>query len=143
MNAQMQVIEAKREKRALLESVMDVKPAADDELKLPASLYSTGFTRPSSPSEFLSSSDELSPWEPFTSRDLATELKRRYTILTRMRRAVKSGQIPPSSSRPNSPRLQAFTPAGTKTALPEPDELTQILWTCYLMLLENGECARW
>lgn len=131
----MQVIEEKREKRALLHSVTEVKP--DDELKL----ISSGFTRLSSPSELMKH-HSTTPWSPFTSRDLSTELRRRYTILTRMRRAVLAGQIPPSSSRPSSPRLQAFTPAGTKTTLAEPDELTQILWTCYLMLLENGQCSR-
>ncbi|KWU46528.1 hypothetical protein RHOSPDRAFT_15251 [Rhodotorula sp. JG-1b] len=78
-----------------------------------------------------------SPWRPLTNRDYAVEFKRRCTVLTKMRAAALSGQIPPSASRPSSPRLQAFTPQAGKTKLQEPDELTQNLWTCFLMLLEN------
>lgn len=126
---QMKNIEDKREKRALLENVTEVRPA---DIKL---TYGS-FTRPSSPSDLIPES--TSPWRPLTSKDLAAEFKRRCTVLTRLRSAAMSGQIPPTSSRPSSPRLQAFTPGGNRTTLTEPDELTQNLWTCYLMLLENG-----
>ncbi|KAK4058662.1 hypothetical protein OIO90_000106 [Microbotryomycetes sp. JL221] len=131
LTPQMQTIEDKREKRALLESTIEVRPHEDLKLDPLGS-----FSRPSSPSQvFLP--EPSSPWRPFTSRDLATEFKRRCTVLTKLRRAVNAGQVPPSSSRPSSPRLQAFTPRGLRQTLPEPDELTQNLWTCYLMLLEN------
>lgn len=130
----MKTIEDKREKKALLEGVTEVRPAED--LKL---TYGS-FTRPSSPTEYLVESN--SSWRPFTSRDFAAEFRRRCTVLTRMRKAAIGGQIPPSSSRPSSPRLQAFTPKGNRTTLSEPDELTQNLWTCYLMLLENGASLR-
>lgn len=130
----MKTIEDKREKKALLEGVTELRPA--EHLKL---TYGS-FTRPSSPTEYLVESS--SSWRPFTSRDFAVEFKRRCTVLTRMRRAAMGGQIPPSSSRPSSPRLQAFTPKGNRTTLSEPDELTQNLWTCYLMLLENGASLR-
>ncbi|BGP30196.1 hypothetical protein JCM10296v2_001948 [Rhodotorula toruloides] len=128
--AQMRRIEEKREKRALLETLPEVKP--DTELQLDPAM---SFTRPSSPSDILP--DNKSPWRPLTNKDYAVEFKRRCTVLTNMRRAAQSNAIPPSSSRPSSPRLQAFTPKSGKTKLPEPDELTQNLWTCYLMLLEN------
>lgn len=124
-------IEQRREKRDLLESLPEVKPDVGLQLDPDVS-----FTRPASPSaEVLESK---SPWRPLTNRDYATEFKRRCTVLTRMRIAAESGQIPPSSSRPSSPRLQAFTPQAGKAKLQEPDELTQNLWTCFLMLLENG-----
>ncbi|BGP53908.1 hypothetical protein JCM8202_006101 [Rhodotorula sphaerocarpa] len=128
--AQMYHIEQRREKRDLLESLPEVKPDVGLQLDPDVS-----FTRPASPSaEVLESK---SPWRPLTNRDYATEFKRRCTVLTRMRIAAESGQIPPSSSRPSSPRLQAFTPQAGKAKLQEPDELTQNLWTCFLMLLEN------
>ncbi|KAK4053082.1 hypothetical protein OIV83_001817 [Microbotryomycetes sp. JL201] len=126
----MEIIEEKREKRKLLEGAIEVRP--HDDLKLDPL---GSFSRPSSPSQYVP--EPASPWRPFTSRDLATEFKRRCAVLTKMRAAVMSGQIPPSSSRPSSPRLQAFTPRGIRQTLPEPDGLTQNLWTCYLMLLEN------
>ncbi|KAM0792476.1 hypothetical protein ACM66B_005150 [Microbotryomycetes sp. NB124-2] len=126
----METIEEKREKRKLLEGAIEVRP--HDDLKLDPL---GSFSRPSSPSQY--APEPASPWRPFTSRDLALEFKRRCAVLTKMRLAVLSGQIPPSSSRPSSPRLQAFTPRGIRQTLPEPDDLTQNLWTCYLMLLEN------
>lgn len=129
--AQMKTIEDKREKRALLEGVTEVR--ADEDLKL---TYGS-FTRASSPSDIPVSS---STWRPLTSKDLAIEFKRRCTVLTRLRSAGLSGVIPPNSSRPSSPRLQAMPTVGEyRSALGEPDELTQNLWTCYFMLLENGE----
>ncbi|GAA5978046.1 hypothetical protein JCM10908_004209 [Rhodotorula pacifica] len=128
--AQMHRIEQRREKRDLLETLPEVKP--DAELQLDPGF---SFTRPASPSEEYP--DNKSPWRPLTNRDYAIEFKRRCTVLTKMRTAALSGQIPPSSSRPSSPRLQAFTPQAGKTKLQEPDELTQNLWTCFLMLLEN------
>ncbi|TNY18841.1 hypothetical protein DMC30DRAFT_402050 [Rhodotorula diobovata] len=127
--AQMRRIEERREKRALLETLPEVKPDAD--LQVEAGM---SFTRPSSP-DFLP--DNKSPWRPLTNHDYASEFKRRCAVLAKMRAAVRSNAIPPSSSRPSSPRLQAFTPKSGRTQLPEPDELTQNLWTCYLMLLEN------
>lgn len=127
---QMKTIEDKREKKALLAGATETRPAEDLKLTFGS------FTRPSSPSEHIEESS--SPWRPFTSKDLAVELKQRCAVLTRIRRASVDGQIPPSSSRPSSPRLQACTPGGKRTSLSEPDELTQNLWTCYLMLLENG-----
>lgn len=129
-DCRLKTIEDKREKRALLEGVSEVRP--DDDLK-----FSFGsFTRASSPSDIPISS---SPWRPLTSRDLCIEFKRRCTVLTRLRSAGLSGVIPPNSSRPSSPRLQPTTTLGDyKTTLGEPDELTQNLWTCYFMLLENG-----
>lgn len=127
---QMRRIEERREKRALLETLPEVKPDAD--LQVEAGM---SFTRPSSP-DFLP--DNKSPWRPLTNHDYASEFKRRCAVLAKMRAAVRSNAIPPSSSRPSSPRLQAFTPKSGRTQLPEPDELTQNLWTCYLMLLENG-----
>lgn len=130
---QMKNIEDKREKRTLLEGVTEVRPAEDLKLTFGS------FTRPNSPSELIPQSN--SPWRPLTSKDYAAELKRRCTVLTRLRSAAMGGQIPPSSSRPSSPRLQAFTP-GNRTTLSEPDELTQNLWTCYLMLIENGASPR-
>jgi hypothetical protein len=133
-------IEDKREKRSLLLEVIQVK--ADVDLVLnPAG----SFTRSNSPNsimDFLSLS--TSTWRPLTSKDLAIEFKRRCTVLTKMRRASLSGIIPPSSSRPNSPRpssprLTPMTPTESfRLPLADPDELTQNLWTCYLMLLENG-----
>ncbi|GAA6026906.1 hypothetical protein JCM8097_005951 [Rhodosporidiobolus ruineniae] len=129
--AMMRHIDEKREKRALLSSLPELQP--DDDLQLNPL---ASFTRPSSPSELLA--DDKSPWRPLTNRDYAAEFKRRYVVLTKMRRAVLQGSVPPSSSRPSSPRLQAFTqklPGRTK--LGEPDELTQNLWTCFLMLIEN------
>jgi hypothetical protein len=129
---QMNRIEQRREKRDLLQTLPEVKP--DAELQLDPGV---SFTRPASPSEEFP--DNKSPWRPLTNRDYAVEFKRRCTVLTKMRAAALSGQIPPSASRPSSPRLQAFTPQAGKTKLQEPDELTQNLWTCFLMLLENGE----
>lgn len=129
---QMHNIEEKREKRALLSSLPELEP--DDDLHINA--HSSFITRPSSPSEY--SIQNKSPWAPLTNRDYAAEFKRRCQVLTKMRRAAQSGAIPPSSSRPSSPRLQAFTPKNGRTRLSEPDELTQNLWTCYLMLIENG-----
>ncbi|GAA5825437.1 hypothetical protein JCM3770_000807, partial [Rhodotorula araucariae] len=128
--AQMRRIEEKREKRALLETLPEVKPDAD--LQLDAGM---SFTRPSSPDNLLL--DNKSPWRSLTNRDYASEFRRRCAVLVKMRGAVRNRAIPPSSSRPSSPRLQAFTPKSGKVKLPEPDELTQNLWTCYLMLLEN------
>ncbi|BGP46158.1 hypothetical protein JCM10450v2_001998 [Rhodotorula kratochvilovae] len=128
--AQMRRIEEKREKRALLETLPEVKPDAD--LQLDAGM---SFTRPSSPDNL--EPDNKSPWRPLTNRDYASEFRRRCAVLAKMRGAVRNRAIPPSSSRPSSPRLQAFTPKSGKAKLPEPDELTQNLWTCYLMLLEN------
>lgn len=125
-------IEQRREKRDLLETLPEVKP--DAELRLDPDV---SFTRPASPTDDFP--DNKSPWRPLTNRDYAVEFKRRCTVLTKMRAAALSGQIPPSSSRPSSPRLQAFTPQAGKTKLQEPDELTQNLWTCFLMLLENGQ----
>lgn len=135
----MRDIEGKREKRMLLDEVSEVRADADLVLNPAGS-----FTRSSSPtaSEYVPTSS--SPWRDLTSKDLALEFKRRNTVLTRMRTAVLSGMIPPSSSRPNtpragSPRLSPMTPTGNfKLPVLEPDELTQNLWTCYLMLLENG-----
>ncbi|SCV69543.1 BQ2448_2563 [Microbotryum intermedium] len=130
---QMKAIEDKREKKwVLLESATEARPA--NNLK-----FTVGsFTRPNSPSEYLLK--PTSVWRPLMSRDLAPELKRRCTILTRMRSAALAGSIPPSSSRPSSPRMQAMvSPNGP--VLTEPDELTQNLWTCYLMLLENELCV--
>ncbi|KAK4698759.1 hypothetical protein P7C70_g7510, partial [Phenoliferia sp. Uapishka_3] len=120
--------EDKREKRSLLDGVT-VRP--DDALKL---TYGS-FTRPSSPSDVPHST---SPWRPLTSRDYAIEFKRRCVVLTRMRTAAQTGVIPPNSSRPSSPRLEPLSaPGHYKSSLGEPDDLTQNLWTCYLMLLEN------
>ncbi|GAA5866018.1 hypothetical protein JCM8547_002916 [Rhodosporidiobolus lusitaniae] len=130
--AMLRHIEEKREKRALLSALPEIKP--DDDLQLNPT---SSFTRPSSPSDFLL--DNKSPWRPLTNRDYAAEFKRRCSVLTKMRRAAMSGQIPPSSSRPSSPRMQAFTPKNGRTTLSEPDELTQNLWTCYLMLIENDD----
>ncbi|GAA5947296.1 hypothetical protein JCM3775_004165 [Rhodotorula graminis] len=127
--AQMRRIEERREKRALLETLPEVKPDAD--LQLDAGM---SFTRPSSPDLV---PDNKSPWRPLTNRDYASEFKSRCAVLAKMRAAVRNRAIPPSSSRPSSPRLQALTPKSSRTRLPEPDELTQNLWTCYLMLLEN------
>ena len=139
----MRDIEDKREKRELLLQVTATK--ADEDLVLSAE---SSFTRSNSPntSDYIPSSS--SPWRPLTSKDLALEFKRRNTVLTRMRRAVMSGVIPPSSSRPNTPRasspkLGPMTSTNTfKLAIAEPDELTQNLWTCFLMLLENGSSYR-
>jgi hypothetical protein len=136
ISSQMYNIEEKREKRALLSSLPELEP--DDDLELNA--HSSFITRPSSPSEYMS--DNKSPWRPLTNRDYAAEFKRRCQVLTKMRRAAQSGAIPPSSSRPSSPRLQAFTPKNGRTRLSEPDELTQNLWTCFLMLIENGSFLR-
>ncbi|GAA5898006.1 hypothetical protein JCM5296_001451 [Sporobolomyces johnsonii] len=130
--AVMRNIEEKREKLDLLGTLSEVKVKPSDEMQLNPS---SSFTRPSSPSEFLPS--PKSPWAPLTNRDYALELKRRCLVLTKMRLAVRDGSIPPTSSRPSSPRLQAFTPRRGTTKLSEPDELTQNLWTCYLMLIEN------
>ncbi|GAA5890371.1 hypothetical protein JCM6882_008811 [Rhodosporidiobolus microsporus] len=132
--ALMRNIEEKREKRALLSALPEIKP--DDDLELnPLS----AITRPSSPFDSFhpDGKGDESPWRPLTNRDYAAEFKRRCSVLTKMKRAVASGAIPPSSSRPSSPRLQAFTPKNGRTKLSEPDELTQNLWTCYLMLIEN------
>ncbi|GAA5845294.1 hypothetical protein JCM11251_006391 [Rhodosporidiobolus azoricus] len=133
--ALMRNIEEKREKRALLSALPENKPDVALELD-PLS----AITRPSSPFDhsapFGSKGDD-SPWRPLTNRDYAAEFKRRCAVLTKMKRAASSGSIPPSSSRPSSPRLQAFTPKNGRTRLSEPDELTQNLWTCYLMLTEN------
>lgn len=126
----MRRIEERREKRSLLETLPEVKPDAD--LQLDAGM---SFTRPSSPDL---APDNKSPWRPLTNRDYASEFKTRCAVLAKMRAAVRNRAIPPSSSRPSSPRLQALTPKSSRTRLPEPDELTQNLWTCYLMLLENG-----
>ncbi|KAM0754135.1 hypothetical protein T439DRAFT_172170 [Meredithblackwellia eburnea MCA 4105] len=151
-------IEEQREKRALLdgiiassseqhrENVMPMRP--DDDLKL----HFGSFTRPGSPS-----SDhqlipvESSPWRALTNRDYAIEFRRRCTVLNRMRTAAITGVIPPNSSRPSSPRLEPLASTTTlssghgnathqhqyKSTLGEPDDLTQNLWTCYLMLIEN------
>ncbi|SGY77423.1 BQ5605_C005g03633 [Microbotryum silenes-dioicae] len=129
--AGMKTIEDKREKKSvLLESATKARPA--NNLK-----FTVGsFTRPNSPSEYLLESTSV--WRPLMSRDLAKELRRRCTILTRMRSAAITGSIPPSSSRPSSPRMQAMA-SSDGPVLTEPDELTQNLWTCYLMLLENGQ----
>lgn len=135
----MREIEDKREKRMLLEEVSSVR--ATDELVLnPAG----SFTRSHSPnSDYITTSS--SPWRKLTSKDLAIEFKRRYTVMSRMRTAALSGAIPASSSQPNtprngSPRMNAMTPTGPfKMSIAEPDELTQNLWTVYLMLLENGQ----
>lgn len=128
----MQRTEERREKRDLLDGVMEVPLRPDDDLKL---TYGS-FTRPSSPSDIPHSS---SSWRPLTSKDYAIELRRRCTVLTRMRSAAQSGVIPPNSSRPSSPRLEPLSAPGQyKSTLGEPDDLTQNLWTCYLMLLENG-----
>lgn len=112
------------------------------------------------PSIFPSSSTSsphvnLNPWDPLTNRDYANELVRRSRVLTKLRLAANP--LPPSSSlsssqhsreapqgqtfssRPSSPRSMSFTPTRGRTKLNEPDELTQNLWTCYLMLLENGK----
>lgn len=135
-------IEDKREKRSLLEQTGDAQNRANDDLVLNPH---GSFTRQSSPNgddDYLPTSSSV--WRPLTSKDLALEFKRRCTVLTRMRRAVMSGVIPPSASRPNTPRqgspkLSPMTPTSTfKLQILEPDELTQNLWTCYLMLLENG-----
>ncbi|KAI5476237.1 hypothetical protein MNV49_007937 [Pseudohyphozyma bogoriensis] len=128
--AQLKQIEDTREKKALLaDGSVETRP--DDELKL----HYGSFTRPSSPSELPIST---STWRPLTSKDYAAELKRRCAILTKVRAASLSGIIPPNSSRPSSPRLQPLSAPGThKSALAEPDDLTQNLWTCYLMLIEN------
>ncbi|BGP14001.1 hypothetical protein JCM10213v2_001939 [Rhodosporidiobolus nylandii] len=128
--ALMRRIEGKREKRALLSSLPEIKP--DEALQLnPYSSFD-----PSS-STFLADDSDTSPWRPLTNKDYAADFKRRCSVLTKMRRAAAGGAIPPSSSRPSSPRLQAFTPKNGRTRLSEPDELTQNLWTCYLMLIEN------
>ena len=128
----MRRIEETREKRDLLDGVMEVPLRPDDDLVL---TYGS-FTRPSSPSDIPHSS---SPWRPLTSRDYANELRRRCNVLTRMRSSALSGVIPPNSSRPSSPRLEPLSAPGQyKSTLGEPDDLTQNLWTCYLMLLENG-----
>ncbi|GAA5970151.1 hypothetical protein JCM11641_000289 [Rhodosporidiobolus odoratus] len=129
--AQMHRIQEKREKRALLDALPDFKP--DDDLQL--NPFSS-FTRPSSPSSFLPDRD-TSPWRPLTNKDYAAEFKRRCVVLTKIRKAAIGGAIPPTSSRPCSPRMQAFTPKNGRTKLSEPDELTQNLWTCFLMLTEN------
>lgn len=135
----MRDIEDKREKRELLLQVTPTK--ADEDLVLSAE---SSFTRSNSPHPADYAPSSSSPWRPLTSKDLALEFKRRNTVLTRMRRAVMSGVIPPSSSRPNTPRASSpklgplTTPTSFKLAIAEPDELTQNLWTCYLMLLENG-----
>ncbi|GJN88462.1 hypothetical protein Rhopal_001428-T1 [Rhodotorula paludigena] len=126
----MRRIEEKREKRALLETLPEVKVDTDLQLNPMSSI-----TRPSSPSDF--EPDNKSPWRPLTNRDYAAEFKRRCAVLRKMRTAVVNQAIPPSTSRPSSPRLQAFTPRHGRPTLPEPDDLTQNLWTCYLMLLEN------
>lgn len=128
----MRNIEDKREKRDLLDGIMEVTTRPDDDLKL----HFGSFTRPSSPSDWPVSS---SPWRPLTNRDYAIEFKRRCAVLIRMRSAATTGIIPPNSSRPSSPRLEPLTAPGQfKSTLGEPDDLTQNLWTCYLMLLENG-----
>lgn len=130
--SRLKTIEDRREKRAMLqEETNEFRP--DDDLKLTFG----SFTRASSPSDVPFSA---SPWRPLTSKDLAVEFKRRCTVLTRMRSAALSGVIPPNSSRPSSPRLHPSAGLGEeyRSALGEPDELTQNLWTCYLMLLENG-----
>lgn len=127
---ELNVIEDRREKRDLLESVSEVKADAD------LTLSYGSFTRSSSPGYMPTST---SPWRPLTSKDLCIELKRRCLVLSRLRSAALSKAIPPSSSRPSSPRLHASTPGEYKSALGEPDELTQNLWTAYLMLLENGK----
>lgn len=128
----MKQIEDMREKREVLEGG-GVEARPDGDLKL---TYGS-FTRPSSPSELPLST---SPWRPLTTRDYAAEFKRRCVVLTKVRMASTTGVIPPNSSRPSSPRLQPlFSAAGSyKSTLDEPDELTQNLWTCYLMLSENG-----
>lgn len=142
----MKKIEDKREKRVLLNQVLvntTTKIPNEDLILNPAG----SFTRSNSPNGSLSDllPVSTSTWRPLTSKDLAVEFKRRCTILTKMRRASLSGVIPPSSSRPNSPRpgsprLAPMTPTESfKLPIAEPDELTQNLWTCYLMLLENGE----
>lgn len=136
----MKAIEDRREKKALLAAVTELRP--DEDLKFEAL---GSFTRPTSPESFSPASTSI--WRPLTSHDLAIEFKRRCVVLTKMRTAAKQGHIPPTSSRPSSPRLQAQqlfgmspTEAGkTKLRVPEPDELTQNMWTCYLMLLENGQ----
>ncbi|KAL8278021.1 hypothetical protein RQP46_009653 [Phenoliferia psychrophenolica] len=133
--ATMRRIEETREKRDLLDGVMEVPLRPDDDLVL---TYGS-FTRPNSPSESIHHSS--SPWRPLTSRDYANELRRRCIVLTRMRSAALTGVIPPNSSRPSSPRLEPLSAPGQqyRSTLGEPDELTQNLWTCYLMLLENDD----
>ena len=140
MGNRMKSIEDRREKKALLAAVIELRP--DEDLKFEAL---GSFTRPTSPDDIPPASTSV--WRPLTSKDLAAEFKRRCVVLTKMRTAAKLGHIPPTSSRPSSPRLQAqqlfgMSPAeagNKKLKLPEPDELTQNMWTCYLMLLENGE----
>lgn len=135
----MKCIEDRREKKALLAAVTELRP--DEDLKFEAL---GSFTRPTSPNDLPPPSTSV--WRSFTSKDLAIEFKRRWIVLTKMRSAAKQGHIPPTSSRPSSPRLQAqqlFGMSPTEATnkqlrVPEPDELTQNMWTCYLMLLENG-----
>ena len=148
---QMRNIEEKREKLHLLQTLPDTKPSGEIHLN-----PSSSFTRPSSPSSHSLDDDRHeheydkpslsptldSPWCPLTNRDYAFELKRRCSILTQMRRSVKEGGFFEKggigSSRPASPRSISFTPRRGTSRLFEPDELTQCLWTTYLMLLENG-----
>lgn len=156
---QMRNIEEKREKLLLLQTFPESKPSEEIHLN-----PSYSFTRPSSPTSFSldnpsssSSSPSIpssstathlhshkpapssSPWDPLTNRDYAHELVRRCQVLTKMRIAAIEGGFKQGSSRPASPRLMSFTPTRGRTKLNEPDELTQNLWTCYLMLLENGQ----
>ena len=140
----MKAVEDRREKKALLAAVAELRP--DDDLKFEAL---GSFTRPSSPDDLAPESSSI--WRPLTSKDLAIEFKRRCVVLAKMRRAAKQGHIPPTSSHPSSPRMQAQQLFGMSTTecehaklnLPEPDELTQNMWTCYLMLLENGQSPEW
>ncbi|GAA6016630.1 hypothetical protein JCM11491_006024 [Sporobolomyces phaffii] len=136
----MRTIQEKREKLELLQTLPESRPSLQEAVHLnPA--YS--FTRPSSPTSAVAGDPFASPWDPLTNRDYANELVRRSTVLTKMRTAATQGgffpnriaAVPPS--RPTSPRLMSFTPTRGTTKLCEPDELTQNLWTCYLMLLEN------
>ena len=134
----MRDIEDKREKRMLLEEVSSVRATAELVLNPAGS-----FTRSNSPnSDYITTSS--SPWRKLTSKDLAIEFKRRYSVMSRMRVAALSGSIPASSSQPStprlgSPRMNTMTPTGPfKLSVAEPDDLTQNLWTVYLMLLENG-----
>lgn len=132
----MKRIEDKREKKSMLFGLgkdEEVQFLPNDDLKLTFG----SFTRASSPSDLPVSN---SVWRSLTSRDWCAEFKRRCTVLTKIRTAAITGVIPPGSSRPSSPRLQPTSLAGEyKSAIGEPDELTQNLWTCYLMLLENGQ----
>ncbi|GAA5931523.1 uncharacterized protein JCM15063_001492 [Sporobolomyces koalae] len=158
----MRTIEEKREKLHLLQTLPESKPSEAIHLNPGSS-----FTRPSSPTAFSLDDDDhdydrdhgvrrgddstgnskpndaypktipTSPWDPLTNRDYAIELVRRCQVLTKMRIAAIEGGFKTGTSRPASPRLMSFTPRRGRTKLSEPDELTQNLWTCYLMLLEN------